>query len=80
MFVPDLGGLWLIWKVSRSLSQDAARTSNMSQHESNPVERVAAEKQAREFLKQPVSVKYVRYILKQTPGPLMYPVVDAILK
>jgi hypothetical protein len=75
-----VGGLWLIWKVSRSLSQDADRTSNTSQHETNPVERVAAEKEAREFLKQPVSVKHVGYIVKQTPGPLMYPVVNAILK
>jgi sialate O-acetylesterase len=41
---------------------------------------LAAEKKEREFMKQPLSLKYIRYIMKYTPAPLLYPVINAIFK
>ncbi len=40
----------------------------------------AAEKKGRELMKQPQVLNYLRYIMKHTPGPLLYPIFTKIFQ
>lgn len=41
---------------------------------------IAAEKRGREAMKRPQVANFMRYIMKRTPGPLLRPIVNAIVK
>ncbi len=41
---------------------------------------ILAERQGREAMKRPQVVNFMRYLMKRTPGPLLRPIVNAIVK